>query len=96
MSSGRGGRCIEEKGWVELEVLVVVPSPCYRNGNLEDHGEKYAIRTIPTRKEGFTRAGIVLYHLAIFGWDRPYTGRKPRAFFLEPARRWGSTGRAAE
>lgn len=81
---------------MELVVLMVVPSPWCRNGNLEDHGEKHATRTIPTRKNSFTRARIVLYHIAIFGWDRPSTGRKPRAFFLEPSRRWGSTGRGAE
>jgi hypothetical protein len=34
-----------------------------------------------------------MYLLIIIGWDRPCTGRKPRAFFLEPARSWGSTGR---
>ena len=57
---------------------MVDPSACYRNGNLEDHGEKYAVRAIPTRKEGFTRAGVALYHLAIFGWNRPCTWRQPR------------------
>jgi len=65
MSSGRGSLRTEEKGWVDMEALMVVPPSCYRNGNLEDHGEKRAVRTIPTRKESFTRAILALYHLAI-------------------------------
>lgn len=66
---------------------MVDPPACYRNGNLEDHGEKYAVRALPTREEGFTPAGVALYQLAVFGWNRPCTWRQPRALFLEPARR---------
>jgi hypothetical protein len=66
MPSGCGGLRTEEQGWVDLETLMVVPPSCYHNGNLEDRREKRAVRTIPTRKEGFTRAILALYHLAIF------------------------------
>lgn len=71
---------------MDVETLMVVPPACYRNGNLEDHREKRAIRTIPTGKEKFRRAILALYHVAIFVKDHPFTGRKPRVFFLEPAR----------
>lgn len=72
---------------MDVETLMVVPPACYHNGNLEDRGAKRAIRTIPTRKEGFRREILALYQLAIFVQDHPSTGRKPRALFLEPARR---------
>lgn len=87
MPGGRGGLRTEETGRVDVETLMVVPPSCYHNGNLEDHREKRAVRTIPTRKESFTRVILALYHLAIFVQDRPSTGRKPRAFFHEPARK---------
>jgi hypothetical protein len=93
MPSGRGGLRAEEKGWVDVETLMVVPPSCYHNGNLEDHREKCAIRTLPTRKESFTRAILALYHFSYPRTDHPSTGLKPRAFFLEPARRKGWTAR---
>ena len=51
---------------MELETLVVVPSTCCRNGTLDDHGKKRAIRTLATRKESLTHAIVDLYHMAIF------------------------------
>jgi len=66
MPSGLGSLRTEAKGRVDVETHMVVSPSCYHNGNLEDLREKYAIRTIPTRKEGFTRAILALYHLAIF------------------------------
>ena len=87
---------------MDLETIVVVPSSCYRNGNLEDLGEERAVRTLPTRKDSFTRVVLALYHVAKYlplGYDRLVPqgqGRKPRALFPGPVRRKGSMGRAAE
>lgn len=49
---------------MDLETIVVVPSSCYRNGNLADLREERAVRTLPTRKDSFTRVVLALCHVA--------------------------------